>query len=788
MKTKKIRKVAILGAGVMGSQIAAHFANAGIATLLFDLASTEGPKNSIATKALVSLKKLKPTPLGSANVLGLIEAVNYQQDLDKLKQADLIIEAVAERIDIKKSVYEMIEPYLHKDVIFTTNTSGLSISELASVLPESIKHRFCGVHFFNPPRYMHLVEIIPTAHTDQSILANLEVILTTVVGKGVIIAKDTPNFIANRIGVFSIISTMHHGAAFNLPFETIDALTGVLIGRPKSATFRTADVVGLDTLAHTITTMKNGLPNDPWLPHFEHPDWMTALIEKGALGQKTGAGVYLKKGKEILVLDSKTGEYRQQNADIDLRVLDILKKSKPQERLLQLQALKDSPQAQFLWSIYRDLFHYCAIHLADIADSARDIDLAIRWGFGYTQGPFETWQVAGWNNITALIQQDISNGLSMANINLPNWVNSIEGVHTQAGSYSASKGIYKPRSAAEVYQRQLFPDCLISERASYGETIFEDDEFRMWHQNDGIAIASFKTKKHIISQGVLAGIQKAITIAEQDYKGLVIWQTEEPFTLGANLAPAAMAIANGQVDKVTALVNTFQQTSQALRFSSVPTILATRGMTLGGGCEFSMHATGVVAAFETYIGLVEAGVGLLPAGGGLKEIVRRTASESFGKDLYPMLEHYFKKVAMASVAGSAKEAIDWGFLKTNTDVVFNVYELLYVAKAKVTFLHKTGYIGPIEEQNIRVAGMPAIANMEMILTNMLEGHMISPHDYEIAKRIAIVMAGGYIDADSLVTEQYLLDLERKYFMELIQMPKTLARIEHTLKTGKPLRN
>jgi len=788
MKTKNIKKVAILGAGVMGAQIAAHFANAGIPAILFDLAAKEGPKNGIVDKALATLRKLKPAPLGDSNVLSLIEPANYEDDLDTLKEADLIIEAVAERMDIKKSVYDMVEDYIREDAIFTTNTSGLSINELATVLPASLQSKFCGVHFFNPPRYMHLVEIIPTGNTDQRVVDELEAVLTTVVGKGVIIAKDTPNFIANRIGVFSIVSTMHHGAQFGLPFETIDALTGVLIGRPKSATFRTADVVGLDTLAHTINTMKNGLPDDPWHAHFEQPAWMQALIEKGALGQKSGAGVYMKKGRDILVLDTEQGEYRPQNAELDPQVLEIMKKGKPQDRLVALQALKDSPQAQFLWSIFRDLFHYCATQLEHIADTARDIDFAIRWGFGYGQGPFETWQASGWNRIVSLIVDDIDAGKTMASSPLPAWVMKVDGAHGPEGSYSAADATFKPRSTAPVYQRQLFPDRLISEQAHYGETIFEDDDIRIWHQGDEIAIASFKTKKHIIAEGVLKGLRKAVAIAEKDYKGLIVWQTEEPFTLGANLAPAAMAIAAGQVDAVEQSVDFFQQTSQTLRFSSVPTVLATRGMALGGGCEFSMSCTSVVAAFETYIGLVEAGVGLLPAGGGLKEIARRTAKESFGNDLYPMLEHYFKKVAMAAVAGSALEAKEIGFLKADTEVVFNPHEILYVAKAKVNYLHDRGYVSPANEQSIRVAGEPGIANMEMILANMIEGNMISAHDYEIAKRIAIVMCGGYVDAGSVVNEQYLLDLERKYFMELIQMPKTLARIEHTLKTGKPLRN
>lgn len=792
MKTKNIRKVAVLGAGVMGAQIAAHFANAGIPAILFDLAAKEGDKNGIVNNAMKGLTKLKPAPLGDKKALSLIEPANYEDDLVKLKEADLIIEAVAERMDIKKAVYDMVEDYIDEDAIFATNTSGLSINELSTVLPASLQSKFCGVHFFNPPRYMQLVEIIPIKSTNEHVVNDLEAILTTVVGKGVIIAKDTPNFIANRIGVFSIVSTMYHGAQFGIPFETIDALTGVLIGRPKSATFRTADVVGLDTLAHTITTMKNGLPDDPWHEYFDHPAWMSALIEKGALGQKTRAGVYMKKGRDILVLDTEKGEYRAQNAEVDPRVIEIMRKGKPQDRLTDLHALKDSPQAQFLWSIFRDLFHYCATQLEDIADTARDIDFAIRWGFGYGQGPFETWQASGWNRIVSMIVDDIDAGKTMASSPLPSWVMKVEGAHAADGSYSSAEDTFKPRSKAAVYQRQLFPELLISETAQAaehaGETLFEDDDIRIWHQGDDIAIASFKTKKHIIAEGVLKGIRKAVAIAEKDYKGLIIWQTEEPFTLGANLAPAAMAVAAGQITEVTDSVDFFQQTSQALRFSSVPTVLATRGMALGGGCEFSMSATAVVAAFETYIGLVEAGVGLLPAGGGLKEIARRTAAESFGKDLYPMLEHYFKKVAMAAVAGSASEAKEIGFLKANTEVVMNAKEILHVAKAKVNYLHDRGYVPPANEQKIRVAGEPAIANMEMILSNMIEGNMISEHDYEIAKRIAIVIAGGYVDSDSLVTEQYLLDLERKYFMELIQMPKTLARIEHTLKTGKPLRN
>ena len=789
MKNKhNIRKAAVLGAGVMGAQIAAHFANAGIPVTLFDLPSEGSDKNKIIDTAIKMLGKLKPAPLGVKSAAKLIEAANYDEDLNKLSQADLIIEAVAERMDIKKSLYDKIEDYVNESAIFATNTSGLSINSLAEVFPESLKQRFCGVHFFNPPRYMHLVEIIPAKTTEASVIDDLTEFLTTTLGKGVVNAKDTPNFIANRIGVFSIICTIYHGMKFKIPLETVDALTGTLIGRAKSATFRTADVVGLDTLNHTVNTMKNGLPNDPWNQHYQLPEWLQELIKKGALGQKSGAGVYQKQGKEIKIIDIEQGQYRTQNAEIEPEVLAVLKNKNAGERFAQLRAMKDSAQAQFLWSMYRDLFHYSAYHLAEIADSTRDVDFAIRWGFGWQQGPFEIWQDAGWKQVSEWIEEDISNSEAMINESLPDWVAKIDNPHTQDGSYSPENDNFQPRAQLDVFKRQIFPVPTIGETADYGVTVFEDDDIRAWHQNDEILIASFKTKKNIITDGVLSGIQKAVEVAEKGFKGLVLWQYSEPFTLGANLAPAAMAISEGKVELVEQLVNKFQQTSQKLRFSQVPTIVATRGLTLGGGCEFSMNATSVVAAFDSWIGLVEAGVGLLPAGGGLKEIARRTSEDFETGDLYPQLEHFFKLVAMAQVSGSASEAKQWKLLKPCTDVVFNSHEVLYVAKQKIQWLNAKGYRAPAEDTQIRVAGQAGIANMKMILANMMAGHMMSPHDYEIAVRIATVICGGDVDRDSLVTEQYLLDLERKLFMELIQMPKTLARIEHTLTTGKPLRN
>jgi 3-hydroxyacyl-CoA dehydrogenase len=782
-----VKKAAILGAGVMGAQIAAHFANAGIPVVLFDLASDGKDKNAIINKSIKMLGKAKPAPLGYKNVTQLIEPANYDTDLDKLKDVDLVIEAVVERMDIKKSLYDKIEDYIKPDAIFATNTSGLSINSLAEVFPEALKSKFCGVHFFNPPRYMHLVEIIPAKQTQQSVIDDLTEFLTSSLGKGVVTAKDTPNFIANRIGVFSIICTIYHGMKHNIPLETLDALTGTLIGRAKSATLRTADVVGLDTLNHTVNTMLNGLPDDPWNEHYHLPSWIKELIENGALGSKTRAGVYKKEGRDIKIMDIKTKAYRIQNAQVDPEVLSILKNKNAEQRMQQLRE-SSSPQAQFLWSMYRDLFHYSAYHLEDIADNARDIDFAIRWGFGWKQGPFEIWQDAGWKNITSWINEDMKNGDTMIQKALPSWVSEIDNIHTSQGAYSPNTKSYQSRPDLSVFKRQLFPETTIGETSNYGTTVEENDDIRLWHMDDGILIASFKTKKHIITDGVLTGIQNAVKIAEANYKGLVVWQTSEPFTLGANLAPALQAIAEGKVNLVEERVNKFQQTSQALRFSKVPTIIAVRGMALGGGCEFSMNATSVVAAFESYIGLVEAGVGLLPAGGGLKEIARRTSEDFESGDLYPQIEHFFKMVAMAQVAGSALEAKKTKLIKPCTEVVFNTHEVLYVAKEKVKWLDAKGYRPPVEDQNIRVVGQAGIANMKMILANMMAGRMISEHDYEIAVRIATVIAGGDIDSNSLVNEQYLLDLERKLFIELIQMPKTLARIEHTLKTGKPLRN
>ncbi|HEX7605839.1 MAG TPA: 3-hydroxyacyl-CoA dehydrogenase family protein, partial [Usitatibacter sp.] len=426
-----IRQAAVLGAGVMGAQIAAHLANANVKPILFDLPAKEGKdKSAIANKAIEALTKLNPSPLATASVVKQITAANYDEHLHLLKDCDLVIEAISERMDWKKSLFEKVAPHVGPNAIFASNTSGLSITELSKSMPAALRKRFCGIHFFNPPRYMRLVEIIPTAETDPAILDRLETFLTTTLGKGVIRAKDTPNFVANRVGVFSMLATMHHTVQFKLGFDEVDALTGPAIGRGKSATYRTADVVGLDTMAHVVKTLGDTLPSDPWAAYYKAPEWLAQLVEKGALGSKTKAGIYTKKGKDILVLDLAKKDYRPAAGAIADEVQAILKDKNPGEQLAKLRA-SAHPQAQFLWAIFRDVFHYVAVHLAEIAHSARDVDFAVRWGFGWSRGPFELWQAAGWQRVAKMLEEDIAAGKTMAKAPLPQWVNDgRSGVHS----------------------------------------------------------------------------------------------------------------------------------------------------------------------------------------------------------------------------------------------------------------------------------------------------------------------------------------------------------------------
>ncbi|MGO4519652.1 3-hydroxyacyl-CoA dehydrogenase/enoyl-CoA hydratase family protein [Dyella sp. 2RAF44] len=787
-KALRIRKAAVLGAGVMGAQIAAHLSNAGVETVLFDLPAKEGPKSGIALKAIANLQKLSPAPLADKNVAATLIPANYDEHLDHLKDVDLVIEAIAERMDWKLDLYKKIATHLSPTAVIASNTSGLSINQLAEALPEEMRHRFSGVHFFNPPRYMHLIELIPTKLTDKNVLEGLEAFLTTALGKGVVYAKDTPNFIGNRIGVFSMLATMHHTQQFGLGFDTVDALTGPAVGRPKSATYRTADVVGLDTMAHVIKTMADTLADDPWHEYFKAPVWLSALIEKGALGQKTGAGFYRKAGKDIVVLDVAKQDYRPSEQKASDEVAAILAIKDPAEKFGKLRASND-PQAQFLWATFRDLFHYSAYHLADIADTARDVDFAIRWGYGWKLGPFETWQAAGWQQVASWIAEDIAAGKAMSKAPLPAWVtDGRNGVHGKDGSWSAAEGKNKPRSQHPVYQRQLFPDPILGEKFDQGTTVWENDGVRLWTLgDDGVGIISFKTKMNTVNDYVLDGVQQAIDVAEQQLKAVVIWQAGEPFSAGADLKGALGLLQAGKFDDFEKMVANFQATSMRIKHSLVPVVSAVRGLALGGGCEFQMHSARTVAALESYIGLVEAGVGLLPAGGGLHELAIRAARAN-PEDPFEALKKVFETVAMAKVSGSAMEAKQLGLLRDSDIVVFNAYELLYVAKKVALSLAESGWRPPMMTRNIPVAGDVGTATFQASLANLAEGYFASPHDVAIATRIADTLCGGKIERGSQVDEEWLLQLERKHFVELAKTEKTQARIAHTMTTGKPLRN
>jgi 3-hydroxyacyl-CoA dehydrogenase len=692
-------------------------------------------------------------------------------------------------MDWKQDLYKKIAPFVPAHAVLASNTSGLGINQLSDVLPEELRHRFCGVHFFNPPRYMHLAELIPAKATDAAVLEGLETFLTTTLGKGVVYAKDTPNFIGNRIGVFSILSTIHHTQQFGLGFDVADALTGPAIGRPKSATYRTADVVGLDTMAHVIKTMGDTLPNDPWHAYFQAPAWLGALIGKGALGQKTGAGLYTKRGKDIMVLDLAAQDYRPSAGEVDPEVGAILKEKDPAKKFAALRA-HAHPQAQFLWACFRDLFHYSAYHLADIADTARDVDFAIRWGYGWNLGPFETWQAAGWQQVAQWIAEDIAAGKTMSNAPLPAWVlDGRSGVHGADGSFSPGKGANVGRSSNPVYARQRFPDPLLGERFAPGETVYENEGVRLWHDGDGVAVASFKTKMHTVNDKVLSGLQEAIGIAERDFRGMVIWQPKEPFSAGADLSGALGLLQAGDVPGFEKMVADFQATSQRIKYALVPVIGAVRGLALGGGCEFQMHTARTVAHLESYIGLVEAGVGLLPAGGGLKEFaVRASQAAGPGGDVFAQLKPLFENVAMAKVSASAVEAKELGLLRKDDIVAFHAHELLHIAKQQALALAESGYRPPLPARRVQVAGNVGIATFKMMLVNMLEGRFISEHDAEIATRIATVLCGGDVDRGAVVDEEWLIRLEREHFVALALMPKTQARIKHMLETGKPLRN
>ncbi|MGB3879525.1 MAG: 3-hydroxyacyl-CoA dehydrogenase NAD-binding domain-containing protein [Diaphorobacter nitroreducens] len=800
MSRFQVKKVAVLGAGVMGAQIAAHLVNVKVPVVLFDLPAKEGPKNGIVTKAVENLKKLKPSPLGVADDAALIQQANYEENMALLGECDLVIEAIAERMDWKLDLYKKIAPHVAPHAIVASNTSGLSITQLSEALPDAIKPRFCGIHFFNPPRYMVLVELINTPTTRPEVLDQLEAFVTSGLGKGVVRAHDTPNFIANRVGIAGMLSTMKEVENFGLTFDVVDDLTGKKLGRASSGTFRTADVVGLDTMAHVIKTLQDNLneQTDPFYGSFGTPAVLQKLIELGNLGQKAKAGFYKKVGRDILRFELESEEYVPAGAKADEVYGRMLKK--PAAERLKLLRNAEGAQGRFLWAILRNSFHYAAVHLATIADTARDVDQAMRWGFGMSQGPFELWQEAGWLEVARMIQEDIDAGKALSKAPLPEWVfkgpvADAGGVHTAQGSWSARQGKFVPRRQLPVYERQYFPEKLLGEDnlpdwRKAGTTISETDALRTWTLDGKVLIASIQSKMHAISPDVMEGLMEAVDLAEREYDGMVIWSGDAPFSVGADLQATMPAYVVAGIAAIEGVEHELQNLMLRLRYAQVPVVSAIHGMALGGGCELAVHSARRVAHMESYIGLVEVGVGLVPGAGGLTYIARRAAENaaaSTGKDLLPFLTEGFTAAAMAKVGTSALESKKLGYLLDSDLIVPHKDEVLFVAINEAKAMAAGGWRAP-HKRLFPVAGRSGIATIRGSLVNMRDGGFISEHDQHIATLIAEVVCGGDVDAGTLVSEEYLMALERKAFCALIEHPKTQERILGMLNTGKPVRN
>jgi len=807
MSRFQVKKVAVLGAGVMGAQIAAHLVNVKVPVVLFDLPAKEGPKNGIVTKAVEGLKKLKPAPLGVADDAVLIQQANYEEHMDVLQECDLIIEAIAERMDWKLDLYKKIAPFVAPHAIVASNTSGLSITKLSEALPEEIKPRFCGIHFFNPPRYMALVELINTPTTEAQYLDALEAFVTSNLGKGVVRAKDSPNFIANRVGIAGMLATMKEVENFGLTYDVVDDLTGKKLGRASSGTFRTADVVGLDTMAHVIKTLQDTLSieTDPFYESFATPAVLKKLLELGNLGQKTKAGFFKKVGRDVMRFELESEEYVAAGQKADEVYARMLKK--PAAQRLKLLRNAEGKEGQFLWAILRNSFHYAAVHLASIADNARDVDFCMRWGFGMKQGPFELWQEAGWLEVAKMIQEDIDAGKALCKAPLPKWVfegpvAERGGVHQPEGSFNPTTGQFVAPRSLPVYARQHFPESVLGANApsaaTAGTTVFEDEFIRLWtldaDQNgpsgSQVLIASIKTKMHAIGPGVVEGLLQGQALAEKDYQGLVIWSNDEMFSAGADLQSMLPAFMIGGAAAIGGAEEEMQQAMLKLRYSNVPVVSAVRGLALGGGCELAVYSSRRVVAMESYIGLVEVGVGLVPGAGGLTHIARRAAENmalSTSKDLLPFLTEGFTGAAMAKVGTSALESRKLGYLLDSDVIVPHKDELLYVAINEAKALSAGGYRAP-HKRLFPVAGRSGIATITAQLVNMRDGGFISGHDFHIAKLIAEVVCGGQVDAGTLVSEEYLMAMERKAFCSLLNHPKTQERIMGMMSTGKPVRN
>ncbi|WP_347925286.1 3-hydroxyacyl-CoA dehydrogenase NAD-binding domain-containing protein [Pontimicrobium sp. SW4] len=802
MSKRRIKKVAVIGSGIMGSGIACHFANIGVDVLLLDIVPrelTEAEKskgltlenkivrNRLVNDSLNSSLKSKPSPIYHQKFASRITTGNLEDDVAKVKDVDWIIEVVVERLDIKKLVFENLDKHRAPGTLITSNTSGIPIKFMSEGRSEDFQKHFCGTHFFNPARYLKLFEIIPGPKTSNEVLEFLNEYGEKFLGKTSVVAKDTPAFIGNRIGIFGIQSLFHQVKELGLTVEEVDKLTGPVIGRPKSATFRTVDVVGLDTLVHVANGIYDNCPDDEAHELFKLPEFINTIMENKWLGSKTGQGFYKKvkgdSGKsEILSLDLDTLEYRSKKR-ASFATLELTKTvDKVIDRFPILVSGKDKA-GEFYRKNFAAMFEYVSNRIPEITDELYKIDDAMKAGFGWEHGPFQIWDAIGVEKGIEIMKAEGKKPAAWVDGMLASGNSSFYTVKDGATyAYAIPK-----KSQEKIPGQDAF---IILDNIRKSNEVFKNSGVVIEDLGDGILNCEFQSKMNTIGGDVLAGLNKAVDLAEKDFDGLVIGNQGANFSVGANIGMIFMMAVEQEYDELNMAIKYFQDTMMRMRYSSIPTIAAPHGMALGGGCELSMHADKVVAAAETYIGLVEFGVGVIPGGGGSKEMALR-AQDTFRKGDVELniLQEYFLTIGMAKVATSAYEAFDMGVLQKGKDVVVvNKDRQIATAKAHARLLADAGYTQPVKRKDIKVLGKQALGMFLVGTDSMEAANYISEHDQKIANKLAYVMAGGDLSEPTLVSEQYLLDIEREAFLSLCTERKTLERIQHMLKTGKPLRN
>lgn len=785
-----IRRVGVLGAGVMGSGIAAHFANAGIHVELLDIVPRDltdaekgkpSARNRLALQALKAAGKQKPAPFFHPSLASLVRPGNLEDDFDRLKACDLVIEAVIERMDIKRSLLERLEPVVADHAIIASNTSGLSIQEMLEGRSESFRQRFCVLHFFNPVRYMKLLEVVRGPDTAEAVVKQVEK-LGEHLGKGLVFGKDTPNFVGNRIGTHAMILAIHQMETEGLTIEDVDAITGPPMGHPKSASFRTADIVGLDTLAHVARNCYDSLPDDEEREVFALPKFVEEMVSKKLLGGKTKGGFYRKSKQGIEAIDPKTLEYRPKAGDQSIR--DACKKlskiGDPAERLRALIAL-EGPAGAFAWKILSRSMAYSARRIPEIANSVEAIDDAMRWGYNWELGPFESWDALGFRATAERMKKD---GIALPLAIERMLEAGIDRFYTDDGDmYDLSEGRYVPRP---VDPKALTPEILRKGQSP----VLKNPGAEAWDLGDGVLGLSFKTKANSLDMDVIQMLEQARQRAEEDFSALLIANTGEHFSVGANLFAIAAAAQQKDWDSLRGVIRSLQNSLQGLKYSAVPVVAAPYGMTLGGGLELSLACHQLQAAAETYTGLVEAGVGLIPGGCGSMNLIWKafeSVPEGAHVDAYAIVTQVFKNIAMAKVATSAVEAQHLGYFRFSDGVTFDKAHQLAEAKSRAIGLAASGYRAPAPRAHT-LPGESGIATLGMMVDTLVAGGHASEHDAKIAKKLAEVVCGGVAGASRPITETEYLEMECEAFISLAGEPKSIERMQHMLMKNKPLRN